>query len=44
MRVDEKKTLFVLMDQLRADWVFGALAKHVDLPVSRGLMADAVTS
>ncbi len=35
--------LFVIIDQLRADCVFGALADHVALPTLRALMADGVT-
>jgi arylsulfatase A-like enzyme len=35
--------LFVIIDQLRADCVFGALAGHVALPNLRALMADGVT-
>lgn len=38
-----KKVLFVVIDQLRADCVFGALAEHIELPNLRALMADAVT-
>ena len=36
-------TLFIVIDQLRADCVFGALAAHLDLPNMRALAADAVT-
>ncbi len=35
--------LFVIIDQLRADCLFGALADHVDLPNLRALMADAAS-
>ena len=35
--------LFVIIDQLRADCLVGALADHVDLPNLRALMADAVS-
>ena len=38
-----KNVLFITVDQLRADCVFGALADHMDLPNLRALMADAVT-
>lgn len=38
-----ENVLFVIIDQLRADCVFGALAGHVALPHLRALMADAVT-
>jgi arylsulfatase A-like enzyme len=38
-----KNVLFIVIDQLRADCVFGELAKHLDLPNLRALMADAVT-
>ncbi len=34
--------LFVIIDQLRADCVFGALAEHVNLPNIRALAADGV--
>lgn len=37
-----RNILFVAIDQLRADCLFGALAAHVDLPHIRGLAADAV--
>jgi len=40
---NRKNVLFIVIDQLRADCVFGALAGHVDLPNLRGLMAEAVT-
>lgn len=36
-------TLFIVIDQLRADCVFGALAAHLDLPNMRGLADDAVS-
>jgi len=35
--------LFIVIDQLRADCVFGDLARHIALPNLRALMADAVT-
>jgi arylsulfatase A-like enzyme len=38
-----RNVLFITIDQLRADVVFGDLASHVDLPNLRGLMDDAVT-
>lgn len=38
-----KNVLFIVIDQLRADCVFGALANHLELPNLRALMADAVT-
>ncbi|WP_390910365.1 sulfatase-like hydrolase/transferase [Pseudosulfitobacter sp. SM2401] len=38
-----KNVLFIVIDQLRADCVFGKLAQHLDLPNLRALMADAVT-
>lgn len=36
-------TLFIVIDQLRADCVFGPLAAHLDLPNIRALADDAVT-
>ncbi len=38
-----KNVLFIVIDQLRADCVFGDLAQHLELPNLRALMADAVT-
>ncbi len=38
-----KNVLLIVIDQLRADCVFGELAAHLDLPNLRALMADAVT-
>ncbi len=38
-----KNVLFITVDQLRADCVFGDLADHMELPNLRALMADAVT-
>ena len=35
--------LFIIIDQLRADCLTGALANHVDLPNLRAFMSDAVT-
>lgn len=37
------KILFIVIDQLRADCLTGALAKAIDLPNLRALMADGVT-
>ncbi|MFS4581378.1 sulfatase-like hydrolase/transferase [Phaeobacter sp. C3_T13_0] len=43
-RSDQRKNvLFILIDQMRADCLFGALAEHVALPNLQALMADAVT-
>ncbi|MGI9389135.1 MAG: sulfatase-like hydrolase/transferase [Boseongicola sp.] len=39
----QPNVLFVVLDQLRADCVFGALAEHVNLPNMRALAADGVT-
>ncbi|MCX7560753.1 alkaline phosphatase family protein [Sulfitobacter sp. F26204] len=38
-----KNVLFIVIDQLRADCVFGDLARHMEIPNLRALMADAVT-
>lgn len=38
-----KNVLFIVIDQLRADCIFGALAHHLHLPNLTALMADAVT-
>lgn len=38
-----KNVLFIVIDQLRADCVFGELAEHLELPNLRALMADSVT-
>ncbi len=38
-----KKVLFIIVDQLRADCVEGALAAHVDLPHIQALRKEAVT-
>ena len=38
-----RKTLFIIMDQFRADLVTGALAAHVELPNIRALQNEAVT-
>ncbi|MGR3760951.1 alkaline phosphatase family protein [Roseobacteraceae bacterium NS-SX3] len=39
----QKNVLFILIDQMRADCLSGALAEHADLPNLRALMAEAVT-
>lgn len=39
---DTRKILFIILDQLRADCVFGPLGAYVELPNIRGLAADAV--
>ncbi|WP_371170221.1 sulfatase-like hydrolase/transferase [Aliiroseovarius sp. 2305UL8-7] len=39
----QKNVLFVIIDQLRADCLHGALAEHVALPNLRSLMSEAVT-
>ena len=41
--VPRDNVLFVVIDQLRADCLHGALSDHVDLPNLRALMADAVS-
>ncbi|WP_420583948.1 sulfatase-like hydrolase/transferase [Ruegeria sp.] len=38
-----KNVLFIIIDQLRADCLNGALASHVDLPNLRALMDEAVS-
>jgi arylsulfatase A-like enzyme len=38
-----RKTLFIILDQMRADCVFGALANAVPLPRIRGLAAQGVS-
>lgn len=38
-----RNVLFIIIDQLRADCLNGALAEHVNLPNLRALMQDAVT-
>ncbi len=43
MSVPKPNTLFIVIDQLRADCVFGALESHLDLPNIRAFAADAVT-
>ncbi|MGB7261393.1 MAG: sulfatase-like hydrolase/transferase [Albidovulum sp.] len=39
----DRNVLFIVIDQLRADCLFGALAGHVNLPHLRALMDEAVT-
>ncbi|VAW22470.1 Phosphonate monoester hydrolase, partial [hydrothermal vent metagenome] len=41
--VEAKNVLVIIIDQLRADCVEGALASHVDLPNIDALKKDAVT-
>ena len=38
-----RNVLFIVIDQLRADCLTGALASHVDLPNLRQFMSEAVT-
>ncbi|MCK8485413.1 alkaline phosphatase family protein [Aliiroseovarius sp. S2029] len=38
-----RNVLFIIIDQLRADCLHGALAEHVELPNLRALMAASVT-
>ncbi len=40
---DTKNVLFIIIDQLRADCLHGALAHHVDLPNMRAFMQEAVS-
>lgn len=40
---DRKNILFIIIDQLRADCVFGDLAEYVDLPNIRAFADDAVS-
>ena len=40
---DRRNILFIVIDQLRADCVFGELAKFVDLPNLRAFAEDAVS-
>lgn len=40
---DKRKILMIIIDQLRADCIEGALAKHVDLPNIAALRQEAVT-
>jgi len=39
----QKNVLFITIDQMRADCLFGGLADHVELPHLRALMQDSVT-
>jgi len=43
MTSNNKKVLFIVIDQLRADCLNGALADHVNLPNLRALQDDAVS-
>ncbi len=43
MTENSKKVLFVVIDQLRADCLNGALADHVDLPNLKALQDDSVS-
>jgi arylsulfatase A-like enzyme len=43
MAQPDKKILFIVIDQLRADCLNGALAAHVNLPNLRALQDDAVS-
>ena len=38
-----RNVLFIIIDQLRADCVFGAMAEHVELPSIRAFMQEAVS-
>lgn len=38
-----KNVLFVIIDQLRADCVYGALAEKISIPNIRALMDEAVS-
>ena len=40
---DKRNVLFIIVDQLRADCLFGGLAEYVELPNLRNLMGDSVT-
>jgi arylsulfatase A-like enzyme len=40
---DNRKVLFVIMDQFRADCIEGALADHIDLPNIQAFRKEAVT-
>jgi len=40
---EKRNVLFIVIDQLRADCLFGPLADHVQLPNLRALSKDAVT-
>ncbi len=41
--VTRKNVLFILIDQMRADCLLGAMAQHVDLPNLRAFMQQSVT-
>ena len=38
-----KKVLFIIIDQLRADCLNGAMSGALDMPNLRGLMEESVT-
>ena len=40
---DKPNILMIVIDQLRADCVFGALAAHLDMPNIRALAGEGVT-
>ncbi|EEE36096.1 sulfatase [Rhodobacteraceae bacterium KLH11] len=40
---EKQNVLFIVIDQLRADCLFGGLAEYVDLPNLRALMDDSIT-
>ncbi|KZL28396.1 alkaline phosphatase family protein [Pseudovibrio sp. WM33] len=40
---NKRNVLFIIIDQLRADCVFGELGKHVNLPNLRAFMEESVT-
>ncbi|MCV6601495.1 MAG: alkaline phosphatase family protein [Cohaesibacter sp.] len=41
--MSQKNVLFIVIDQLRADTLFGSLSKYVDLPNLRAFMENATT-
>ena len=43
MKRSRGNILFIVVDQLRADCLLGALSGSLDLPNLRGLMADSMT-
>lgn len=43
VQVTKSNTLFIVIDQMRADCVFGPLAAHLDLPNMRALAQDGVS-
>lgn len=43
MTKTKTNTLFIVIDQLRADCVFGSLSEHLDLPNIRALADDSVS-